>query len=64
MRLGDIPRKEGQRPARTPCQTQQGAMVLGQGVGRVGTDEGGQTERGWGLQARTSTLTPNERGGF
>ena len=30
----------------------------------LGTDEGGQTERGWGLQARTSTLTPNERGGF
>ena len=47
MRLGDIWRKEGQRPARTPCQTQQGATVRGQGVGRVGRDEGGQTERGW-----------------
>ena len=36
--------------------------MLGQGMGRVGTDEGGYTEQGWGLQARTSTWTPNERG--
>ena len=27
MRLGDIRRKEGQRPARTPCQTQRGAWT-------------------------------------
>ena len=36
--------------------------MLGQGVGSVGADKGGQTEQGWGPQARTSTLTPNEMG--